>query len=381
MRESRRSEKAEMQKRMERESQNYRRIGSLFRQDANVKFFKCKEGQNLMDIMMYRSGEYDPIEAKSLAHTLRIYIHRGVAQDGSDIICIEQTFRDQKRREEIFGKGCFCPVCREHRRRAAANAPKEELDKLRYANWPRTIYNVYDRRNPGEGNQIFETSAYLLQQYLDVISKKAVLPGETYSIENYVPYMDIVDGKSISFDRQGMDEKTKFIGIAFEDRRTPIPDDIADSVIALDELIAWPTVASAYEAFWGVPLDVKDYSPVKGLKTDGPEVQDRAAKYKEEKHKEEKELPPEMTEEEKEEAELKAKMAELEEKKKKKAAEAALQAKVEPKENKKTSVARSGSCPGNGTFGKDIDELPTCEKCEVWKECAKENDRLERESR
>ena len=388
--ERRKSMREEMQKRMDKESQYYQRRGSLFRSDANAKFFKCKEGPNLLDILTYTSGKFDPIEANSLAFVLRIFKHSGAARDGSDIICIEQTFKDVARREELFGKGAFCPVCKEYRKRIMEGATKEETNPLKYANWPRTIYNIFDRRQPSEGAQVWETSSYLFQQYLEVISKKTVLPGEKVGIENYIPYMDLDEGRSISFKREGMDDKSKFIGIAFEERRSPITDELANSVYVLDSLIAWPTVASAYEAFWGVPL-IGDAGPGdEGKRPSKYEV--RTEKKKEEPKEEPKKEEdvaepevPEMTAEEKEEAELKAKLAALEAKKSGKTVE---KEKEKPKEKEKEKpkeepkeTESGGKCPAGHKFGVDIDEKPECEKCDSWKECAKENDRLERASR
>jgi len=388
MRESRRSAKEEMQKRMDKETQHYKRVGSLFRGDVQgIKYFKCKEGQNLIDVLSYDAGSFDPIEANSFAYVLRVFVHSKAAQDGSNIICIEQTFKDKKRREELFGAGAFCPVCREYRNQAAKGANKEELKQLRYSAWPRTIYNIYDRRDPGAGVQIWETSAYLFQQYLDVISKMSVLPGESQGIENYIPYMDIEDGRSVSFDRNGTDEKTKFIGIKFEDRRSPVPDAIADACKSLDEIVDWPTVASAHEAFWGVPLSgaPAGMEKIKEIATDNH--QSRSPKYEDPV----KDVPdPEILEETPEEKEMKELEAKLAAAKAKATAgkKSAPPNKVEPvkekeKEKEKAKPESSGkggdkSCPASGVFGKDIDDLPECDKCAVWTECAKENDRLER---
>jgi len=390
--------KEEMQKRMDTENQYYRRTGSLFRADVRgVKYYKCKEGPNLFDILMYMSGKFDPIYACSMAYVLRIFIHRGAATDGSDIICIEQTFKDQRRREEIFGHGAFCPVCKEYRLKSAAGAGKEVTDKLKYANWPRTIYNVYDRRNPGDGAQVFETSAYLLQQYLDSISRRTVLPGEAAGIENYVPYMDDDEGRSIAFDRQGTDEKTKFIGVKFEDRRTPIPDEVLKATHALDDLIAWPTVASAYESFYGIPMD-KNAAGVFVPSSGGAQTNaDRAAKYDAgTTTAAEKDVPttiaqpvaPAKSPEELEAEELEARLAALKKKKEQAAApaqqpsgSAAAIAATSAASAAPVGGAATDGCPSGHVFGKDIDEKPECEKCPRWKDCAKENDRLERAAR
>lgn len=380
MRESRRTMREQMQRRMEKEGQHYQRRGSLFLSTLQgVKFFRCKEGPNLLDILLYEAGKYDPIEANAMAYVLRIFRHPGCAQDGGDIICIEQTFRDQNRRDALFGKGAYCPVCKEYKMRVSKGATKEETDSIRYANWPRTIYNIFDRRDPGVGCQVWETSAYLLQQYLDVISQKSLLPGEARGIETYIPYMDIEDGRSISFQREGMDEKSKFIGVKFEERRTPIPENVVDAVHPLDELIAWPSVESAHEAFWGVPLGG-------GTQRLGAEPVDRPAKYEKAKKAKEEDVPEppepeepeeeELSDEEREAAELEARLKALKEKK---AGKDKVDAKPEPKkETKKKGSGSESKCPYGHKFGEDIDDKAECEKCEVWKDCAKENDRLSR---
>jgi len=391
MRDSRRSMKEEMKKRMETEQTHYQRRGSLFRSDIQAKFFKCKEGPNLIDILAYLSGKFDPIAAESMAYVLRIFLHKGAAQDGGDIICIEQTFKDVKRREEIFGKGCYCPVCKEYRAKVAKGATKEETDNLRYANWPRTIYNVFDRRDPGAGCQVWETSSYLLQQFLDVISKKSTLPGEMSSLENYIAYMDIEDGKSISFERQGTDEKTKFIGVKFEDRRSPITNEVADAAQPLDELIAWPTMPSLYESFWGVPMNGAAVQQA----ASAPPSEKRSPKYEKKEDipaslgKAKTEEPPAATtappaaEPEDEEAILQRRLAEIKSKKNKDNQEKAKTplATDTPPPPPPPPASTGNECPSGHEFGKDIDEKPECEKCNAWKECAKESDRLERAAR
>lgn len=367
---SRASQKEALQKRMEQESTHYRRTGSLFKPNlSNVKFYKKRNGQNnIIDILTYESGLYDPVEPGGLAYVLRIFRHTEAGQNNEDIICIEQTFKNQKLREKLFGHGAFCPVCREYRARADKGATKDELKDLKYAAWPRTVYNIFDRYAPNDGGQVFETSAFLLQQYLDVISKRSVLPGETQTIENYIPYMDIEEGRSISFEAQGEAEKTKFIGIKFEDRRTPIPENVVNSVHKLDELIAWPTVASAYESFWGTPYEIigetKNNIEEKS-ESDVPEPEQlRDKKYQEDKSVSEKPI------EDDEEAILEKKLAEA---KKRKAKLAELE--------KQEDNTMPNPCPSGYSFGKDIDEKAECGDCKVWKNCAKENDRLERESK
>ena len=348
---SKRSMKELLQKRMEADQIRYRRIGSLYRQDLlGVKFFKCKEGDNLVDIVTYTSGDNDPVSPNDLAFVLKIFIHRGLSQTGGDLICLEQT----------FGKKFRCPCCEEYRRKINIGAPEAETRPLRYQGWPRTFYNIYDRKDPGAGIQVWHTSAFLFQQYLDVICRKSVLSGQSQGIENFIPYMDpTLDGRSIAFRREGTGEKTKFIGIRFEDRVTEVPESVVKSAHALDELIFFPTFEQAYEEFWGVPYGEE-------------EVLERSAKFvgEDDKSVEEKESA-----EEEEERELREKLTAIEAKKKKRTKEDS------KKDEQKREVKSTNGCPYGHEFGVDIDEKPDCDKCQFWKDCANENDRLERERR
>ncbi|MFA7099904.1 MAG: hypothetical protein WC143_07480 [Eubacteriales bacterium] len=395
---SRRSMKEELQGRQNMENNQYRNNSSLFKKNLEgVKFFKCKEGENVFDIIPYVTGENDPISGSGkYAYVLRIFVHKGASISGGDIICLEQTFPNKK---------CKCPVCVEYRKRAAKGATKDELKPLRYAAWPRTLYNVWDKKDPNAGVQVFNTSAWLLQQYLDVISKKTNLRGGG-AIEAYIPFADPDEGRSIAFDRQGTDEKTKFIGVRFEDRDEIVPDEILDAAKCLDELIAIPTEEEAYEQFWGTKKECeergqesvdpdrvarrskyesKDSSSEIEKPADDKTVSDRKAellKQIAELEKKSDDIPPEVeeTKEEREERELEEKLAAMR--------EAKFDEKVKPTQKTKTkldkepekTVSSGGKCPGGGTFGVDIDELKECDSCKFWKDCAREQDRIERES-
>ena len=365
---SRRSMKQELQERQSQESGTYRKTSSLFKSNiGNVKFFKCKEGGNLFDIIPYEVGNNDPISKKgSLGYVLRVFVHKGASQTGEDIICLEQSFPRKKLK---------CPVCTEYRKRIAKGESPDDLKHLKYGGWPRTIYNVIDRKDINSGVQIFNTSAWLLQQYLDVISKKTNVNKKTSELESYVPFADLEEGRSIAFDRQGMDGKTKFIGVRFEDRDEPIPEEITEKTsYCLDDLIAWPTEEEAYEAFWGVSnKGSSEKSQPVTVKED--DVDDRAfcSDTKEELEPEE-----EQTEEIDEEAELEKKLASMKAKK-----ESDKKTKKEAEKDEESKYSKKSKCPSGHKFGVDIDDKKECDDCDpdVWKLCAKEQARLEKEGK
>lgn len=384
VRPSRRSMKEDLQNRQNTESGQYSRRSSIFKRDIDaVKFFKCKEGDNLIDIIPYKTGEHDPLSpAGKWSYALRIFIHSQASQTGEDIICLEQTFP---------GKKYKCPVCAEYRKRFAKGASDEELKPFKYAAWPRVLYNIVDRKNPSAGVQVFNSSSYLFQQYLDVISRK--VNTKKGALESFIPFADPDEGRSIAFDRQGMDSKTKFIGIRFEDRDDVISDEILDAAHCLDDIVNFPTEEEAFEAFWGHPPgETSSRSSRQEEESDKQETskesereERRRGKYserKEEQRKESEEEKPTANDEDDEEAELERKLAAAKAKKeaaKKEQEEKEKDKKKEGPKEKKKPEDSDNKCPAGGTFGKDIDDLSACESCDLWKECAKENDRLERE--
>ncbi len=380
---SKKSMKEQLQRRMGQEQSHYRKVGSLFLPNlVGVKFYKETTGANLLDILTYCSGKNDPVlPGDPFAHKLVIFIHRAASVTGEDMICMEQTFKGKKRR---------CPNCIEYRSRIERGCPESETKPYKYAGWPRVIYNIYDRMKPGDGAQIWNASAYLFQQYLDVICRKSPLPGQKQGQENFVAYMDpSLDGRSIGFDRQGKDELKKYIGVHFEERSTPVPDEIVAAAKVLDELIAWPTFESSYEDLWGVKYEGIDGAP-KVTTTSYPAVsEDRQTKYEadtegsasEPASEEEKPAPEEEeSEEDRETRELEEKLAKKKAEKAAKEAIAAKEKEADGKKKKDSAPKATGGnpCPAGHKFGVDIDEKPECSApCNQWKACALESDRLE----
>jgi len=373
------------QERMKKDNEHYRRVGSLWVSDlSNVKFYKLGDGMNFLDVLPYTSGPNDPVApGDPLTFVLRVFLHKEAGQNGEDLICMEKTFGPKKFKD---------PVCKEYQRRIDIGATEAEIKACKPQGWPRTIYNVYDRKDPGKGAQVWNTSAFMLQQYLDVICQKQTPSGPT----EYIAYMDpSLDGRTIAFDKQGKEEKTRFIGVHFEDRATAVPEAVLKQVQVLDQLIAWPTYAQTFEDFWGVKYTGDDEPPVKskavGTGTDLPPVaEERSNKFV--GKNEENDVPepeaPEESDEDREEREAEERLAAAKRKKEEKAAaekagatKSKEEKKEEPKAETKSTGAGGNKCPHGHKFGSDIDEKPECNECKVWKDCAKEQDRLERESR
>ena len=341
---SRRDAKAELMRRLEGDYNRTKGGGSLFRTDlTGVNFWNCKEADHIIDIIPYTSGENDPIEPGGESYVLEIFTHRNVGQQEGMIICMAETFKKP------------CPICEERRKMIKRGDDDDKIKELAPSRYPRSIYNIvcYDSADEeAKGVQVWHTSNYLLQQYLLVLAKKPVRPGQK-NVEPFIAFMDVEEGKSIAFKREGKKENTKYIGVRFEDRDYKIDEKISKAAFCLDELIAWPAYEEVFQEFYGIPY-VSDEKIIDN-------VVDCGKKY-EEKEKEEvlstrgRRHAEHVEEKKEEELSTRTRRHALVEEEK----------------------SSSNKCPAGKGFGIDIDELKECDKCSVWKECAKEADAIEK---
>lgn len=331
---SKRSPKEELMRRLEGDYNRKKGGGTLFRSDLRgVNFWSCKEAEHLIDIIPYTAGDMDPIEPGSESYVLEFYVHNNVCQVEGMTICLAETFNKP------------CPICEDRRHLIKIGGDEQRIKDLTPSRYPRSIYNVvcYDSADEkNKGVQIWHTSNFLFQQYLLALAKKPMRSGQK-NFEPFIAFMDVDEGKSIAFTREGKEKNTKFIGIRFEDRDYKINDEIKSSAHVLDELIAWPTYEEVYKAYWGT-----DCSSAGSAVTSR---ESRNADY-------EKEMPVSTYE-------RNTKHFEKDE---------------NEKQNVQTTQRDSSinKCPAGKNFGVDIDDLKECDNCTVWKDCAKEADAIER---
>ena len=351
---SRRSAKEELVRRLEGDYNRKKGGGSLFRTDVKgVSFWQCKEGDHIFDIIPYTAGDMDPIEPGSESYVLEFFVHNNVGQQEGQIICMAETFKKP------------CPICEERRRLIKKGDDEQRIKELTPSRFPRSIYNIvcYDsKEEENKGAQVWHTSNYLLQQYLLALAKRPTRPGQK-SVEPFIAFMDVDEGKSIAFKREGKKESTKYIGIRFEDRNYKISDEIAKEAHVLDELIAWPTYEEVYLEFWGQPFASEKAAE------DPPA---RGAKYEEKK--EVKSDPPPRGRRQEPEPEEKKPVEE-------EPLVSGRRRNVAEEDVPDPDVGKGNKCPAGKGFGIDIDDLKQCDKCTVWKECAKEADAIEKAKR
>jgi hypothetical protein len=364
---SRRSMKDALTKRLEGDYNKRKGGGSLFRSDIRgVNFWSCKEGDHIIDIIPYITGANDPIGANEDGYVLELYVHQDVGVKEGMIICLSETFNKP------------CPICEEKRRLIKKGADEETIKNLTPSRYPRSIYNIicYDTKEEQEkGIQIWHTSNWLMQQYLLALAKRSVRPGQS-NVEPFIAFMDADDGRSIAFKREGKEKATKYIGIRFEERNYKISQEILDSAKCLDELIAWPTYDEVYQDFFGVVAGGE--STAVETKTAPTE---RSRKYEEEKKEDDVPEPDQLSERSRSRREPDPEPAREEGRRSRQETKDDADPPRGRRQEPDPEPTKGGKCPAGKDFGIDIDNLKACDSCPVWKDCAKESDRIEKEKK
>jgi hypothetical protein len=209
-----------------------------------------------------------------------------------------------------------CPVCED--RKALADDvgyDDEHVKKMKPSR--QVLYNVvvYDTADEEKkGVQVWMVPHWFFERFIDDIAKASRGRGR-------VPFADPDVGKSIMFYRRGKNEVT-YSGHQFKDRDYKISDEILDSVYCLEDLVHIPTYAEVYELHFNKKPGGGEVA-AKEAEGDDPPVSSRR-----------------------------------------------------PRSEQKAEEEKAG-CKGGGTFGKDIDNLDHCNKCNDYDDCCKEAERLE----
>jgi len=219
---------------------------------TGINFWSPGDGQHMFDIIPYIAGPNDPnCKEGEGTYLLELFVHQNCGVKEGIKICLLETY------------GKKCPVCEDRirRQRAGGEEGSEKIIKLLTpSRYPRTIYNVicYDtRQEEAKGIQVFHTSFYLLEMYLREMAKRAIRPGDR-NVDPLVPFMDIEKGKTIVFKKEGERDKTKFIGIRFEDRDYDLDPNLISQAPQLDTLIDIPSYEDIMTWYYGEEAEESD---------------------------------------------------------------------------------------------------------------------------
>jgi phage pi2 protein 07 len=337
----------------------------------DVKFFKPKEGKNIIDIVPYIiKTKNDPLvktgDAKigDQSYMLDLFIHSNIGPTQAQIICLK----------EPFGKPC--PIC-EQRQAFYNEGKKDEAGVLKAKR--QCFYNVRDVKNASDEIQVFNISHFLFQKELIEEAKASADDG------GIVDFVDIDDGKSISFRAAETEslingKTVKFLeykSFSFKDREDPLDESWVKKAVAFDELMKLHTYDEIKKILFGdededTDSDDEDEKPKAKGKTKGHPVdedEDEESDDEEEDSDDSDDKDESDDEDETEEDEEDEEPAP-----KPKAKVATKKAPAKMAIGKSVTVFK---CPSKYVFGKDCDKFPDdCSDCDIWADCAKEQKKL-----
>jgi len=317
------------------------KYGKIFNKKLSLERYKAVEGEHAVDILPWIVGNQYPtknfpnIKPGDIQYVLDVWVHYGIGVNEDAITCPARNYDKP------------CPICEELTQLKKEGADDELTNPLKPKR--RAIYQIIARNTAAEeakGVQMFDSSHYLMER---IISENARQPFGGGFIYFSDPDAGEEGGRTVYFKRKGTGRSTEYVSHKFIIRKEPIPDEILDSTVSLDDY-----------------LIIKEYDEIKAL-------HEGAGLYSE---TEEGEESPAETEKAKKLAEkTKAK----EEKKPEPKAEQPAEKKSERRtraplaQDKNEEAVGPQKCPGGGVFGDadTIDTLDHCPECEIWEDCAK----------
>lgn len=203
-------------------------------EDFTGKKWRVAEGEHILDIIPYLSGDHDPkVDAETPTYFLDLWVHQRVGVTEDAYICPASNYKGQR-----------CPIC-EHVAKMKASGNFDDDEIRQFTPKRRVMYNIvcYDTdAEEAKGVQVWEASYHLTENELVELARNRRGAG-------YLAFSDPDEGKSLSFIRKGKGVGTRYKGWQFEDRVAPIEDEILDQAYTLDDIIHIPSYEELEEAF------------------------------------------------------------------------------------------------------------------------------------
>ena len=183
--------------------------------------WKCKDGDHIIDIIPWLSGNnYPHMEEGKATYLLDLWAHMKIGVNECSYLCPSRNYDKP------------CPICED-----IANMKKKAGYDEKYVKSispkRRIVYAImcYDSAKEEEaGPYIWEASHWLTEKNISAIARNRRTGG-------YVAFANPDTGKSIEFTKEGTGEGTKYTGYKFGDRDYTISDEILEAVPSLDQYI------------------------------------------------------------------------------------------------------------------------------------------------
>ena len=323
-----------------------------------VEMFALKAaGTKRIDIIPFIAGKGNPWADKGTEHYERTFwVHRGIGINQNSYVCPAKT------------AGKKCPIC-EHLAKLARdpNADEDLIKSL--APRERQLFNVIDLSNKDKGIQIWDVSFHLFGKQLDARIRNQD------DDDGYDQFCELEDGLTLKL---GVEEKS-FSGfsfyavetIDFKPRKQDYDADLVNEAPVLDDLLK----ILRYEELKAVFLQLE---PNNSNDDDEPDdddpdddEQDDDEKDDDDQDEDEHDDEPDDDDDDDDDDEEDEKPSPKPKSKTKGASKNSPKSSKNKSSKKKNAGKQSKgkTCPAGGTFGKDTDELPECDDCDLWDEC------------
>jgi hypothetical protein len=386
-------------------------INTAYEVPDGTKEFALKSDRAVrLDVIPYEVGQGNPYADKGELHYERTYfVHRSIGADQTSYVCLRKTNNES------------CPIC-DYRSKLAKD-PDADEDLIRdLAPKERQLFNVIDTKDRDKGVQVWDMSFHLFGKRLDQELKNSD------EDDNYDDFHELEGGLTLKL---GIEEKSfggrgffEVVSVNFKPRNEDYDEDILDEATCLDDILIIKDYDELKEIFLqtaGDDDDDEDDDKKKSKKS----KKDKDKKSKKDKDKKSKKDDDDDTEDDDTEdddtedddgdepewekgdrviinidgEDYAGKIKSIDdgdetatvkcddgdivsdvefddlkpepEKDKKKSSKKDKDKKGKKDKGKKDKKGKKGKkeCPGDGTFGKDTDELPDCNDCPHWDEC------------
>ena len=190
-----------------------------------VGMFKVKSTDVLrLEVIPYivPSGAGNPFaDDGSETYERTYFTHRDIGADGDVYVCPAKTAKKK------------CPICEQRVEMMRNNEDEDQIKAL--IPKERQLFNIYDHAAPDKGVQVWDVSHFLFGKQVEDYVK------DGDEDDDYDYFADREDGFTV---KVGMEKKAvkgnpfySTTTVEFKQRKKPIPDEIFEAAIALDELL------------------------------------------------------------------------------------------------------------------------------------------------
>lgn len=356
---------------------------TAFELPEDNKRFELKSDKAVrLDIIPYEVGKGNPYADEGELHYERTYfVHRSIGVDQTSYVCLSKTC------------GEACPIC-EFRAKLMKDPDADEDMIKDLAPKERQLFNVINTKEKSKGVQVWDMSFHLFGKKLDYEIKNSD------EDDGYESFAELEGGFTL---KCGIEESSfsgrsffEVVSINFKPRFDDYDNDILGETACLDDILIIKEYNELKEIFLQTAdiddddkKDKKDKKSGSKKKENDDDDNDDDTEEDDDDNDDDSNKDPKwekgdrvmvededgddvcgkITKVDKDEQTAKIKLDNGEIMKGVDFDDIKPEPEKKDKKDKKDKKNKKNKCPGGGKFGKDTDELPECNDCELWDAC------------